>query len=197
MKNTGIKLSLLMMAFCGMLALNSCKQEPKVEDTEEVAKDQNDAALDNNEPKQDDSEYLVAAAGTDMAEIELGKLAQSKGTDAGVKDLGKMMVDQHTKASAETKALADKKGVALPMALTDDGKAKYDDLNKEKPGMDFDKKFADMMVAGHEDAIKKIEDASKNAKEEDVKMWASNMLPTLNTHLEHAKMVQEQLKNKK
>ena len=181
-----------------VFATTSCKQEPKQEDPKEVAEDQNEAKFDDtNDAKEDDSEYLVAAAETDMAEIELGKLATSKGTDAEVKKLGQMMIDEHTKASAELKPFAAKRNISLPMALTDKGKEKYDDLNDEKVGNDFDKKFADLMVNGHEDAIKKMQDASEKATDPEIKAWAAKMLPNLQAHLDHAKMVQDKIKNKK
>ena len=197
-KTTLLKSALLSIAIGSMpLAMTSCKQEPKAEDTKEVAEDQNEAKFDDtNDAKEDDSQYLVAAAETDLAEIELGKLAQSKGTDADVKALGKMMVDQHTKASADTKALADKKQISLPAAVTDKGKEEYEDLNK-KSGKDFDEKFASMMIDGHKDAISKIEKAAEKATDPEIKAWAANMLPTLKMHLQHAETVQEKLKNKK
>ncbi len=182
--------------FVLFLGVSSCKKETKEDDPKEVATEQNDEKFDQNDNKQDDSEYLVAAAETDLMEIEIGKLAQTKGMEKGIKDFGKMLVDDHTKASAETKMLADKMQVSLPAAITEKGQDHYNELNEEKAGKDFDQKFADMMVKGHEDAISKMEDASKNASSADVKAWASGMLPTLNMHLEHAKMLQDQVKNK-
>lgn len=171
----------------------SCKDN-KPEDPKEVAEDQNeDKFEDTNEAKEDDSEYLVAAAEVDMKEIELGKLAMTKATNADVKAFAKMMVDEHTKASNDLKATAGKKNISLPMALTEDGQDAMKKLNDEKPGMDFDKKYVDMMVDGHEKTIKKMEKASEDAKDEEIRMWAANMLPTLRKHLDHAKSLDEKL----
>lgn len=171
----------------------SCKNENKPEDPKEVAEDQNEAKFDDtNDAKEDDSEFLVAAAEVDMKEIELGKLAQQKGMSAEVKDLGKMMVTEHEKSSADTKALAAKKNITLPMALTEKGNDAFKDLN-DKTGKDFDKKYAEMMVDGHEKTIEKMEKASKDANDEEIRMWAANMLPALQKHLEHAKMVKEKV----
>jgi putative membrane protein len=197
MKKPVIKMLLLGFAVGGMF-MTSCKQEPKAEDTKEVAEDQNEAKFDDtNDAKEDDSQYLVAAAEKDLEEIETGKLALSKGTDPEVKKFGQMMIDDHTKASSTTKPLAEKKNITLPMALTDKGKEHYDDLNDEKAGKDFDMKYADMMVDGHEDAISKLTDASEKASDPEIRSWAGNMVPTLQMHLEHAKMLQEKIKNKK
>ncbi|MBF01355.1 DUF4142 domain-containing protein [Flavobacterium coralii] len=170
----------------------SCKDDKN--DPAEVAEEQNEEKFDDNEAKEDDSEYLVMAAEVDMKEIELGKLAQQKATNADVKAYGQMMVTEHQKASDKTKELAQKMNVSLPMALTEKGQEAYDDLNDET-GMDFDKKYIDMMVDGHEKTIDKMEDASENANSEEVRMWAANMLPTLRQHLDRAKQLKEQMDN--
>lgn len=190
MKRTTILGKALMSAAVLALTLGavSCKDEKKAEDTKEVAEDQNEAKFeDTNDAKEDDSDYLVAAAEVDMKEIELGKLAQ-KSANADVKALGKMMIDEHTKSSADLKAFAAKKNITLPAALTEKGNEAFKDLNDET-GNDFDKKYADMMVDGHEKTIEKMEKASEKANDEEIRMWAANMLPNLRKHLEHAKMV--------
>ena len=67
-----------------MQASKSCKQDSKPEDSKEAAEDQNEVKFEDNDAKEDDSEFLVDAAETDLEEIEIGKLAQQKGTDAEV-----------------------------------------------------------------------------------------------------------------
>lgn len=169
----------------------SCKEKPET-DTEEVAEDQNEAKFDNNEEKEDDSDYLVFAAETDLEEIDLGKLALTKSANGDVKSLAQMMIDQHTKSAAETKKLAEAKNISLPASTTEDGKEAFNDLNK-KTGADFDKKYAQMMVDGHEKAISKMEKAADKANDPEIRAWAANMIPTLQTHLEHAKLAKEKI----
>lgn len=178
-----------------IIFLNSCKNETKQEDPKEVAEDANEAKFDSIDSKEDDSEFLVDQAEVNLAEIEIGKLAQTKGTNPEVKKFGKMLVDDHTKAASEVSALAKAKNFTLPTSLTEDGQEEYKKLN-EKSGADFDKKFADMMIDGHEKAIKKLEDASKDAKDPDVRTWASNNIAGLTAHLEHAKMLKQNLDKK-
>ncbi|ALM50279.1 hypothetical protein AMR72_16145 [Flavobacterium psychrophilum] len=173
--------------------MQSCKQEPKQEDPKEVAEDENEAKFDDvNDDKEKDSDYLVAAAEVDMKEIELGKLAQTKSTNADVKALAKMMIDAHTKSLADLKATAAKKNISLPESFTEKGQDAYKDLN-DKSGHDFDKAYADKMVDGHEKMIDKMEKASEKATDADIRMWAANMLPELRKHLEHAKMTKEKV----
>jgi len=179
-----------------IVSLNSCKNETKQEDPKEVAEDSNEAKFDSIADKKDDSEFLVDIAEVNLAEIEIGKLAQTKSTNPEVKKFGKMLVDEHTKSASEVSALAKAKNFTLPTSLTEDGQEEYKKLN-EKSGLDFDKKFADMMIDGHEKAIDKLQKATKEAKDEDVKLWASNNIAPLTAHLEHAKLLKQDLDKKK
>lgn len=178
------------------IGVSSCKQEPKTEDTKEAAEEINEANFEENNEKEHDSQHLVDAAEMDLKEIEIGKLAQQKGTDAEVKSFGKMLVDAHTKSWNELKALADRKQVTLPGSVTEDGQEDYNDLN-EKAGLDFDKAFADMMVNSHKKGIDNAQKASEKAHDEDIRNWAANKIPTLTTHRDHATKLKERLDNKK
>ncbi|SHL27784.1 DUF4142 domain-containing protein [Flavobacterium chilense] len=179
-----------------IIFLNSCKNETKQEDPKEVAEDSNEAKFDSVADKKDDSEFLVDIAEVNLAEIEIGKLAQTKSTNAEVKKFGKMLVDEHTKSASEVSALAKAKNFTLPTSLTEEGQDEYKKLN-EKSGLDFDKKFADMMIDGHEKAIDKLKKATEDAKDQDVKLWASNNIAPLTAHLEHAKLLKQDLDKKK
>lgn len=196
-KSTILGKALLIAAVLSLsFGATSCKQESKPEDSKEAAEDQNEVKFEDNNSKEEDSEFLVDAAETDLEEIEVGKLAQQKGTDEEVKSFGKMLADDHTKSFEDLKAFSDKKQISLPLVATEDGKEAYNDLNK-KTGLDFDKKFAEMMVDGHEKAIKNAEKVSKDAKDEEIRVWAANKIPNLTTHLEHAKKLKERLDKKK
>lgn len=179
-----------------LISLNSCKNENKQEDPKEVAEDTNEAKFDSIDDKKDDSEFLVDQAEINLAEIEIGKLALTKSTNPEVKKFGKMLVDEHTKSASEVSALAKAKNFTLPTSLTEDGQDEYKKLN-EKSGLDFDKKFADMMIDGHEKAIDKLKKATEDAKDQDVKLWASNNIAPLTAHLEHAKLLKQDLDKKK
>lgn len=178
-----------------LMSLNSCKNESKQEDPKEVAEDQNEAKFDNQDNKEDDSEFLVDAAEINMTEIEAGKLAQTKSTNPEVKKFGQMLVDEHTKAATEVKAMADSRNISLPTSVTEEGQDKYNKLN-EKSGVDFDKKFVDMMVDGHEKAIDKFKKASENATDQEIKTWASDNVSKLTAHLQHAKQLKQDLDKK-
>jgi putative membrane protein len=166
--------------------ITSCSNNAKTEDSKEVAEDKNDAKMDGMKDEAD-AQFLVNVAEINQEEISLGKLAQEKGSLTDVKELGKMMVDAHTKALADLSELAMKKSISLPEAKTDDVNEAYKEMN-EKSGKKFDEKYCDKMVDGHKDAISKFEKASTDAVDPDIKMMATNMLPDLRKHLEMAEM---------
>lgn len=178
-----------------LLSLNSCKQETKQEDPKEVAEDQNEAKFDDSNSKENDSEFLVDATEINLEEIAIGQLAQQKSANPEIKKFGKMLVDDHTKLSGEVKTVAESRNISLPTSITEDGQEQYNKLN-EKSGLDFDKKFVDMMIDGHEKAIDKFTKASKNSNDEEIKTWASNNIASLTAHLQHAKMLKQDLDKK-
>ena len=122
---------LAFLLFVSAFTFTACGDNAKKTDTEEVAEDQNKPNSDLT--KESDERFLVRATEINMEEIELGKLAQQKGTHADVKALGKMMEDGHTKALNDLKTLAASKSIAVPAASTQDAINAYNKLN-EKSG---------------------------------------------------------------
>ncbi len=167
----------------------SCDNNQQAIDAKEAAEERNDERFDDND-KQADAQFLVNAAAMNHEEIKLGQLAQQKGTSPEVKELGKMMEESHSKSFEELKALAERKGVTIPNAATEETQEAYDDLN-EKSGKDFDKAYADRMVDEHEEIIEDFEDAAEDSEDPEIKNWASSSLPGLRKHLEHSKNCQE------
>ncbi len=177
--------------FFGLTACNNNKQE----DTKDMAEEHNESKMDNHDQKKD-AQFLVDAAEINLMEIDLGNLAQKKAMMQETKDLGKMMVDEHTKAMNELKELAAKKTITIPTSATEDGQDKMKKF-ADKSGHDFDKDYCDEMVSGHKDAIDKFEKASNDANDPDIKAWAAATLPALRNHLDHAITCQEHCKNMK
>lgn len=132
-----------------------------------------------------DSSFLIKVAEMQLEEIRLGRLAQQKGTTPHVKELGKMMEDEHTKALASLETLARANSITIPTAASSDSENHYNDLNG-KTGADFGKSYSQMMVDHHEDAIERFEKASKDSENEQIRTWASAQLPILRAHLQHA-----------
>src|SRR5438874_491497 len=62
-----------------------------------------------DELSKEDKAFLKEAAEAGTTEVELGKLAEKKGTSSGVKMLGEHLVKDHEKANGDLMALAKSK----------------------------------------------------------------------------------------
>ena len=142
-----------------------------------------------------DTKFMTAAANGGMMEVALGNVAETNGMNQRVKDFGKMMVDEHSKANEEMKSLAIRKNVTLPAALKGSDQSHVDKMSK-KNGKNFDKDYIDMMVSDHKKDIKEFEDEQANGSDPDLKDFITKILPTLRKHLDSAQAIQSALKGK-
>ena len=95
--------------------------------------------------------FATKAAHTNMAEVQLGHLAQQKASNADVKEFAERMVTDHTDAQAKLKDAAGKANVTLPEGLDQKHKDLKDQL-QQKSGAAFDTMYINKMVQGHEQA---------------------------------------------
>jgi putative membrane protein len=193
---TYISLSTLLLSIPSCTNSNSNNRDTNrdathTEDSKDRAEDHNDAKFDDSKEK--DAQFLVDAASINLQEIRLSQLAETKASANDVKDLAKMMVTEHTKSLNELKTLAAQKSVSIPNSLTNDG---LDDYNKlmEVTNNNFDKKYCDMMVDAHKNAIKKFEKIADDTDDPEIKEWSTKTLPTLRNHLDHAMTCSEKYK---
>lgn len=172
--------------------ITSCGNSSQPENTKDAAEEHNDAKFDNNKTE-NDAQFLVDAAEINLMEIQLGNLASEKGMMSEVKDMGKMIADDHSKSLDELNGLATKKSVTIPTTLTDEGQSAYKKLN-DKTGKDFDKDYCDMIVSEHKGAIERFEKAADKSTDTDIKNWATATLPALRKHLDQAITCQDNCK---
>jgi putative membrane protein len=122
-----------------------------------------------------------------LAEVKLGKLAESKGSTPKVKSFGKKMVADHTLAINKLKAAALKSKMTLPSDLSDSQLATYAELSKLS-GLAFDRKYAAEMVEGHAKAVDAVGEEAKEGTGE-LKQWAEKTIPTIKDHSALAKQL--------
>jgi len=135
-----------------------------------------------------DRQFIKKAAAGGLAEVELGKLASEKAESPDVKQFGQRMVDDHTKANDQLKQVASEKGVTVPEKLNAKDAATKARLEKLS-GKAFDRAYMSDMVTDHTKDVSEFRMESKNAKDPDVKNFASQTLPTLKDHLKEAKSI--------
>jgi len=191
MKRHASTLGLLIVAL--MMALASCSPKKTETDSKEIAEEQNEEKGFDSSKIDKDVEWATEIADASLLEVKLGELAQTKGSSPQVKELGKMMVTDHSKANEELTSLASQKNISLPNMLSDKSQQKFDKL-ATKTGTDFDKEYSSAMVEGHKDVLSKFKKESEDGKDADLRSWAEGKLPVLQHHLSMSEQTEEAVK---
>ena len=129
-------------------------------------------------------QFADTIVGSDMFEIQSGKLAETMGSTPAVEDFGKMLVTDHTKSSTMLRSAAKKTSpvVSLPMILPADLKSKIDALKAAK-GADFDKLFVSQQTEGHQKALEALKAYSSGGDQASLKEFATTATPVVQGHL--------------
>jgi predicted outer membrane protein len=136
-----------------------------------------------------DSKGIMDMAMVNMAEIEMGKLAQSKSQNPEVKTFAQQMIDDHTKGLAEVQGVAQSKGITLPTELDTKNKARATRLSKLS-GEKFDREYMKVGgVAAHKEAHALLQKNQKAAKDPDVQALVTKMMPVVEQHLKSAQQM--------
>ncbi len=135
-----------------------------------------------------DRSFMDKAAQGGMAEVELGQLAEQNAQSQEVKDFGKRMVTDHTKANDQLEQVASKEAVKLPTTLDAKDQETKDHLSKLH-GAAFDRAYMQDMVADHKKDVAEFKRESTSAHSPDLKDWVSGTLPTLESHLQEAEKI--------
>ncbi|QET04476.1 MULTISPECIES: DUF4142 domain-containing protein [Cupriavidus] len=152
-------------------------------------------ATQGSELARGDRTFLENAAQGGHAEIEGSKLANQKSANADVKAFASRMIQDHTKVGDELTSLARSKGYTPPTepSLVQKGELKALGV---LDGSKFDKMYSSRIgVAAHENTVKMFREASQNAKDADVKAFATKQLPALEQHLQMARDLDKKVGN--
>jgi putative membrane protein len=135
-----------------------------------------------------DQTFLQDAVQGNLAEVQMGHLAQQKGQSDAVKSYGEMLVTDHSANNEKATTLAEQNGLTAPTQPSAKQKAVYDKL-AGLSGAAFDREFAKMMVMDHKENIAKFKrEAAK--KGDPLAQYASDTLPVLQKHLEAAEKLE-------
>ena len=144
------------------------------------------ATTTKSRPAMGDAHFAKEAAQGGMAEVKLGQLAQEKGSNDSVKSFGKRMVDDHSKAGDKLKEVTSRENISLPSDVSAKDQGTYDRLSKLN-GAAFDRAYARDMVKDHEADVAAFQKEANAGKDDSLKGFASEALPTLQDHLKQAK----------
>lgn len=134
-----------------------------------------------------DRKFAMMVAQTDLAEIQVGQLAQQKGASDQVKTLGQKLVTDHTKTSDAMKQIASSENITLPTEPDAKHKALATKLEGES-GAQFDKDFLAANSADHHKVIAAFQKEANGGSDPAIKSFATQFLPAIQ---EHSKMIDQ------
>lgn len=137
--------------------------------------------------------FISSAIQGDIAEVDVGKLAQEKGQSDAVKQYGAMLVKEHGDHRTKAEQVAGKLGVTPPTGSSIGAKATYAKLTILS-GSSFDRSFAKSMVKDHQEDIKAYRQEA--AKNDAAGRLAKETLPVLQKHLQAAQSLEKQTAQK-
>ena len=138
-----------------------------------------------NQANEEGISFVKDALESGAAEIQASKLALKNSKNTQVQAFAKMMITDHTDASAELKKISGSK--ATSDSLDTAHQELLSSLSK-KTGAEFDKEYTQAMVNDHNKAIAIFKTAETNPDKK-LKEYADKTLPKLQEHLKEANTI--------
>ena len=131
-------------------------------------------------------------------EIDINKVAAKKATSQGAKDYANMLVKDHTENDKALMALAKKTKQTIPTEKPASDVEKQEKAEDKKmaaklktmKGADFESQFLQMMVAGHEKELGKIDANIAKVENAELADALKATKPVLQHHADEAKKLQ-------
>jgi putative membrane protein len=95
------------------------------------------------------------------------------------------MVDDHSKAGDKLREVTSRENITLPMDISAKDQATYNRLSKLN-GAAFDRAYARDMVKDHETDVAAFQKEANTGRDDSLKGFASETVPTLQDHLKQA-----------
>jgi len=142
-----------------------------------------------------DAQIASIVVTANQVDIDAGKLAESKGSNADIKAFGKQMVTDHSRVNKQAVALVTKLKVTPEDNPTSQSLKKGGDDNlknlKTLSGAAFDRAYIEHEVVYHQAVLDALDKTLiPNAQNAELKNLLVTVRPAFVAHLEHAKSVQ-------
>lgn len=185
-----LRFLILLLLTLTAVGLFACQRhgENRVEAAGEENKSLADRRLAIN---QADKAFIIDAEKANLQERFLGRLAVEKSQNQRIKDYGQMLADDHSRALRNLVDLMQQKGMNQPTTLPKAREEAFDQF-KGLSGPAFDAEFINMMIQDHEKAVDMFKHEVSTAQDNDVRKYASDLLPALEKHLQKALELKQQ-----
>jgi putative membrane protein len=202
----GTRSSAFAVALCAVTMLGACKKGNNATDTTMAAAADTSMAAGTGSSTSmkapaaamTDAQIFAMLAAANQGEIDAGKMASTKATNASVKSFARDMVTAHTKMLNDGNALAKKLNITPDTAAADSINAMNQStaatLTAAAKGAAFDSAYVNAQVAGHEYVLDMIKRAEGQAQNADLKSALTAAEPQVQKHLDRIKDIQSKMK---
>jgi putative membrane protein len=154
------RLGIHAVALTAAMSLIACR--PGEDPARTTTVDPGVGVTDRVEVDRDLQEFVQRATEKNMAEIELGRMAQERAADQQVRQFGQRMVEDHTKALQELRQIAQRHNIQINEQVGDEGRRMQERLQGLK-GAEFDREYMSAMVDAHERMHTLVENRAERA----------------------------------
>jgi len=136
--------------------------------------------------------FVSKAMEGDLAEVQLGQLAEQKSQSNDVKQFAQKMVSEHGQMNDKWfKPVAQQLGVSEPKGPSKKDKKEMAKL-EQLSGPDFDREYINMMIKDHQQDLKEFKSEAQVAQNPSVKQVAEQGSNVISQHLQ---LIQQIAKN--
>jgi len=132
-----------------------------------------------------DTKFILEAASSNLLEIRLGQLAQSKATNPAVKQFGQQMVTDHNNLENQLTTSISKSGTQFQPGMTKEDQQEVDRLGKVS-GAEFERSYMTSMIQHHQEDIAKFQNEGQSVRSAEARQIVATGLPVLQQHLNMA-----------
>ncbi|MCE9533406.1 MAG: DUF4142 domain-containing protein [Planctomycetes bacterium] len=138
-----------------------------------------------------DGDFLVKVMAIDIAEIEIGKLADKRSNSLQVKDRAGRLVNEHRKSADRVGLMLKNRQQSIVTGFDKNLLHLREDLGRLQ-GSEFDREYLRWTISTHQKEIAMYENQIKNGREGEIRSFAQEHVTVLRDHLRRA---QELLKD--
>ena len=140
-----------------------------------------------------DVKFLKAAAEINIAQYDLGRLAQNHCLRREICQIGEMMEKNYSSLNSQLKALARDKSIETPTLPTLTAQNEYKKVSMNV-GSFFDRAFCTLIIADLKDAMLTFDRAALECTDPDIKRYAESEMNQLRVQLHNALTIQQNYK---
>jgi putative membrane protein len=115
-------------------------------------------------------------------EIEMGKVAQEKGSTKAVREFGRRLVLDHTAADKKLDGYLRQRGADLTALATTTAADPDHEMLATKGGTEFDRAFGQQMIRDHQKALDLLASARVETADDSLRMLYDQFVQTIQAH---------------